>query len=130
MIRRPPRSTLFPYTTLFRSPSRPLLLLLGVGGNLSIVVLYLLTRTVGIPFFGPHAGEVEGVGVADLSATAAELALVVALLAALVRGLPPGRGGGLLFVLAPGGLVLGDLRHPRLSLAPAPIGRACGGERV
>src|SRR3712207_7654250 len=79
MIRRPPRSTLFPYTTLFRSPSRPLLLLLGVGGNLSIVVLYLLTRTVGIPFFGPHAGEVEGVGVADLSATAAELALVVAL---------------------------------------------------
>src|SRR3712207_8088652 len=25
MIRRPPRSTLFPYTTLFRSPRRPLL---------------------------------------------------------------------------------------------------------
>src|SRR5256886_16344498 len=24
MIRRPPRSTLFPYTTLFRSPARPL----------------------------------------------------------------------------------------------------------
>src|SRR3712207_621897 len=24
MIRRPPRSTLFPYTTLFRSPSRPI----------------------------------------------------------------------------------------------------------
>src|SRR2546422_7334405 len=24
MIRRPPRSTLFPYTTLFRSPSQPL----------------------------------------------------------------------------------------------------------
>src|SRR3712207_8366422 len=24
MIRRPPRSTLFPYTTLFRSPRRPL----------------------------------------------------------------------------------------------------------
>src|SRR5258708_20718256 len=24
MIRRPPRSTLFPYTTLFRSPTRPL----------------------------------------------------------------------------------------------------------
>src|SRR3712207_7729785 len=23
MIRRPPRSTLFPYTTLFRSPTRP-----------------------------------------------------------------------------------------------------------
>src|SRR5436190_17191038 len=24
MIRRPPRSTLFPYTTLFRSPNRPI----------------------------------------------------------------------------------------------------------
>src|SRR2546422_8001380 len=24
MIRRPPRSTLFPYTTLFRSPARPI----------------------------------------------------------------------------------------------------------
>src|SRR3712207_9022634 len=32
MIRRPPRSTLFPYTTLFRSPSctPPLLLALGI----------------------------------------------------------------------------------------------------
>src|SRR2546430_8114722 len=28
MIRRPPRSTLFPYTTLFRSPTYPSLLLL------------------------------------------------------------------------------------------------------
>src|SRR5688572_31382392 len=29
MIRRPPRSTLFPYTTLFRSPPRPLRWLWG-----------------------------------------------------------------------------------------------------
>src|SRR3990170_8789305 len=29
MIRRPPRSTLFPYTTLFRSPLQLLLLVLG-----------------------------------------------------------------------------------------------------
>src|SRR5258707_9267478 len=28
MIRRPPRSTLFPYTTLFRSPAAPLVLFL------------------------------------------------------------------------------------------------------
>src|SRR3712207_7341835 len=38
MIRRPPRSTLFPYTTLFRSPSRPrwlwLLAVLAVFGLL------------------------------------------------------------------------------------------------
>src|SRR2546423_10960413 len=30
MIRRPPRSTLFPYTTLFRSPSSPAPLTVGV----------------------------------------------------------------------------------------------------
>src|SRR2546429_1106993 len=29
MIRRPPRSTLFPYTTLFRSPGHEVLLLIG-----------------------------------------------------------------------------------------------------
>src|SRR2546422_7988013 len=36
MIRRPPRSTLFPYTTLFRSPpgqARGRLLAIGVGGH-------------------------------------------------------------------------------------------------
>src|SRR3712207_991194 len=104
---------------LLRRPSRPLLLLLGVGGNLSIVVLYLLTRTVGIPFFGPHAREVEGVGVADLSATAAELALVVALLAVLLRGLPRERVVVLLFVLALVGLFVGHLLHLMLSLVPA-----------
>src|SRR5687767_15614439 len=32
MIRRPPRSTLFPYTTLFRSPRVEAGLRLGVGG--------------------------------------------------------------------------------------------------
>src|SRR5256885_11734376 len=31
MIRRPPRSTLFPYTTLFRSPALPVLTGLVVG---------------------------------------------------------------------------------------------------
>jgi manganese oxidase len=60
------------------------LLLLGVVGNLSVVSLWAVTRTVGIPFFGPHAGEVEGVGAVDLLATAAELTLITALLAALL----------------------------------------------
>ena len=103
---------------LLRWPSRPLLLL-GTGGNLSIVALYLATRTVGIPFFGPHAGEVEGVGVADLFATAAELALVVALGAVLLRGLPRERVVVLLFVLALIGLFVGHLLHLMLSLTPA-----------
>ena len=103
---------------LLRRRGRPLLLLLGVGGNLSIVVLYLLTRTVGVPFFGPHAGEVEGVGVADLGATAAELALVVALGALLLRGLPRERVIVLLFVQALVGLFAGHLLHLMLSLTP------------
>src|SRR5215216_5695045 len=58
---------------LLRRPGRSLLLL-GAAGNLSIVFLWAVTRTVGIPLFGPHAGEVESVGVVDLSATVAELA--------------------------------------------------------
>src|SRR3712207_8125391 len=45
MIRRPPRSTLFPYTTLFRSPTRPspcvfpAATLLGPLGGHSLVFL-------------------------------------------------------------------------------------------
>src|SRR5829696_345419 len=69
---------------LLRWPGRSLLLL-GVVGNLSIVSLWAVTRTAGLPFFGPHAGEVERVGVVDLSATVVELALITVLLAALLR---------------------------------------------
>ncbi len=43
---------------LLRWPSQ-LLLLLGLIGNSSIILIYLLTRTVGIPLFGPEAGKVE-----------------------------------------------------------------------
>ena len=103
---------------LLRWPRRPLLLL-GIGGNVSIIVLYLLTRIVGIPFFGPHAGEVEGVGVADLFATTSELALVVALLGVLLRGLPREKVVVILFVLALVGLLVGHLLHLMLSIAPA-----------
>lgn len=100
-------------------PRRPLLLL-GIGGNLSIIVLYLLTRTVGIPFFGPGAGEVEGVGVADLGATISELALVGMLGALLLRNLPRERVIVFLFVLALTGLFFGHLLHLILSVSPAP----------
>src|SRR2546422_11630658 len=37
MIRRPPRSTLFPYTTLFRSPSRLALLEEGADALLEVL---------------------------------------------------------------------------------------------
>ena len=68
---------------LLRRPGQPLLVL-GVGLNLAVVVLYVVTRTTGVPLFGPHAGIAEEVGVLDLVATATEVALVVAL-AALLR---------------------------------------------
>src|SRR2546430_13162442 len=35
MIRRPPRSTLFPYTTLFRSPTAPIATSKGSDGTVS-----------------------------------------------------------------------------------------------
>jgi hypothetical protein len=75
-------------TALLRRPREPLLLL-GIGGNLLImsVGLYLVTRTVGVSL-GSHAGGVEGVGAIDLCATMSELALVVALGAMLLGGLP------------------------------------------
>jgi hypothetical protein len=59
-------------------PTR-IFLLGGIAGNLAIVGLYLLTRTVGIPLFGPGAGEVEGVSFIDLCATTSEVGIAVAL---------------------------------------------------
>lgn len=55
------------------------ILLAGILGNLSIVALYVVTRTVGIPFFGPEAGEVEPWTGLGLVSKAAELALVYCL---------------------------------------------------
>ena len=69
-------------------PRRPLFLL-GIAGNLAIVLLWVVTRTLGIPLFGPEAGEVEGVGLLDLSATFTQLALVV-VLAVLARDVSRG----------------------------------------
>src|SRR5438132_13767792 len=51
MIRRPPRSTLFPYTTLFRSPGRR-----GVGNPLQ-------TPLAGVALALAAAGSVAGVAV-------------------------------------------------------------------
>jgi hypothetical protein len=102
---------------LLRRPRRALLLL-GVVGNLSIIALYLLTRTVGIPFFGPHAGEVEGIGMLDLSAAAAELALT-GMLGVLLRDLPRERVVVVLFVLGLAVLLIGHVLHLVLSGSPA-----------
>lgn len=50
--------------------------LLGIVGNSAVVVLYLLTRTVGVPFLGPAAGQVEPFGAGGVVTTVFEAALV------------------------------------------------------
>src|SRR2546426_1221785 len=58
MIRRPPRSTLFPYTTLFRSGERPVagqLINLGSGSATSVnEVARLLSEIAGVPIHTKH----------------------------------------------------------------------------
>ncbi len=91
-------------------PTR-IVLLLGIGGNLAIVGLYLLTRTVGIPLFGPGVGEVEGVGFVDLCATTSEVGIAAALGAALLRETTPERRRMILLFLALGLVSVGHVVH-------------------
>lgn len=60
----------------------------GITGNAFLVLLYIVSRTWGIPFFGPEAGEVEpwdALGIATKLMEVAIVALLV-LLAAKARG--------------------------------------------
>lgn len=59
----------------------------GILGNAAIILLWLVTRTVGIPFFGPEAGEVEPIGLLDSISKLIELVLIIHL-AALLRIFP------------------------------------------
>ena len=97
-------------TILTRWPRRSLFLA-GVGGNLSVLALYLLTRTVGIPFFGPHAGEVEGFGLVDLCAAASELGIILALGALLMKNLSFERKMQVAIVVTASALLVGHLLH-------------------
>ncbi|CAM3818824.1 hypothetical protein [Deinococcus frigens] len=63
----------------------------GVIGNLLIAGMYVVTRTVGIPFFGPEAGEIEGWDAFGLITTTLEL-LLVTLLLTILTGHRAGRG--------------------------------------
>ena len=92
------------------------MLLLGVAGNSAIVLLYLLTRVVGIPVFGPEAGEVEGVGTIDLCATASEAAMVVALGALVLMGIARNRTTMVGLVFATVLLMAAHLPHVLLLL--------------
>ena len=69
---------------LLRRPRRSWLLA-GIVGNGLIIALYLVTRTIGIPFFGPDAWRVEPIGRVDVISKLAEAALIVSLVALLRR---------------------------------------------
>jgi hypothetical protein len=58
----------------------------GIIGNLAIILLYTVTRTVGIPFFGPQSGAVEEVSGIDAITGVMEMVTVVILARMLQRG--------------------------------------------
>jgi hypothetical protein len=89
----------------------PTVLLSGIAGNLAIAVMYLLTRTVGIPLFGPEAGQVEGFGFVGVCATASEVGIAVALGAALLRGVTPERRRTILLIAAVALVGVGHVVH-------------------
>src|SRR2546430_7690873 len=63
MIRRPPRSTLFPYTTLFRSDSLDVFGVHGVGGIIGVTLTGVFaTAAVSIDASTPNGlpGLIEG----------------------------------------------------------------------
>jgi hypothetical protein len=85
-------------------------------GNSAIVLLYLLTRVMGIPLLGPEAWEVERVGIIDVCATTSEAAMVVALGALMLLGIARERTPLLGLVLAAVLLVAAHLPHLLLLL--------------
>ncbi len=64
------------------------LCLLGIVGNAAVILLYVVTRTVGVPFLGPAAGEVEPLGAGGVVTTLFE-AVLVCLLIGLWRAPAP-----------------------------------------
>ena len=57
-----------------------LICMVGIVGNLAIIALWIVTRTSGIPVFGPHVGEVEEVTGIDLASKVIEAAPIICLM--------------------------------------------------
>jgi hypothetical protein len=62
---------------------QPWLVRLGIVGNLALIALWAWTRTIGIPFVGPGAGEVEPVSALDVVAKVVEGGLIALLIVLL-----------------------------------------------
>jgi hypothetical protein len=65
-------------------PRRPVYVL-GILGTAAVLVLYAVTRTLGVPLVGPYSGHVEPVGFTDLLAAAVEVALIAVLVCLVAR---------------------------------------------
>jgi multicopper oxidase len=66
-------------------------LLVGITANLLVLGFYAVTRTRGIPLFGPHAGELEPLGGPDILAAVLETGTLALLTRDLRRVARPGR---------------------------------------
>lgn len=64
----------------------------GAAGNTAVIGLYVVSRTLGVPFAGPAQGEVEPVGALDLATKATEALLVACLLVLRWRASREGLG--------------------------------------
>src|SRR3712207_5905581 len=90
MIRRPPRSTLFPYTTLFRSGSTVALTVRGqelMPGSVAMVSGLMLGFTVGMGGLAvtPLAALAEQIGLGAVADVCALLPLPAGLIALSLR---------------------------------------------
>lgn len=67
------------------------LLFVGAVGNTAIILLYVVTRTLGVPFVGPAANVILPVTARSLIATASEVILVVLLIILARQAVPETR---------------------------------------
>src|SRR5256885_1048232 len=77
MIRRPPRSTLFPYTTLFRSGSMPSILFY-IGAGMILVALFFKVSAVPFHFWAPDVYDGSPTLITLLMASVAKIAAFAA----------------------------------------------------
>lgn len=77
-----------PLTTQWSAAKLRAYCIAGVAGNVLIIALYIVTRTVGIPFFGPAAGVVEEVRVLDVVSKLLEVGVIAGLALILARSAP------------------------------------------